>query len=204
MHQMLSALPYPRKLCNVPLHAASHHERMDGKRYPFGLDRRRLSMQGRIIAIADVFETLTAGDRPYKPGKPLSEALDILRDMKENGHIDPDLYDLFTREKIYLRYGRECFDPSQSKRLRSTRLLLSRQDSEDTGGEAAAVLRLWKSHYSQRAGLGHTLETVQELYLEAVVLKNIFFKREFVLAGRNSRIRVGGFVSRRPDLLRLI
>jgi len=112
-HQMLEALPYPRKLRNVPLHAASHHERMDGKGHPFGFDRSRLSMQGRIIAIADVFEALTAGDRPYKPRKQLSEALEILRSMKENGHIDPDLYDLFIREKIYLRYAQENLESSQ-------------------------------------------------------------------------------------------
>ena len=112
-HQMLEALPYPRKLRNVPLHAASHHERMDGKGYPFGLDRSRLSMQGRIIAIADVFEALTAGDRPYKPRKQLSEVLGILRSMEENGHIDPDLYDLFIREKIYLRYALENLESSQ-------------------------------------------------------------------------------------------
>jgi HD-GYP domain-containing protein (c-di-GMP phosphodiesterase class II)/HAMP domain-containing protein len=112
-HQMLEALPYPRKLRNVPLHAASHHERMDGKGYPFGLDRSRLSMQGRIIAIADVFEALTAADRPYKPRKHLSEVLNILRRMKEDGHIDPDLYDLFIREKIYLRYALENLESSQ-------------------------------------------------------------------------------------------
>jgi len=112
-YEMLAALPYPRKLRNVPMHAATHHERMDGKGYPFGLDRSRLSMQGRIIAIADVFEALTAGDRPYKPRKPLSEVLSILGKMKENGHIDPDLYDLFIREKIYLRYALENLDPSQ-------------------------------------------------------------------------------------------
>jgi HD-GYP domain-containing protein (c-di-GMP phosphodiesterase class II)/HAMP domain-containing protein len=112
-HQMLETLPYPRMLRNVPMHAASHHERMDGKGYPFGLDRSRLSMQGRIIAIADVFEALTAKDRAYKPGKPLSEALKILRNMKESGHIDPDLYDLFIREKIYLRYALENLESGQ-------------------------------------------------------------------------------------------
>jgi len=112
-YEMLEALPYPRKLRNIPMHAASHHERLDGKGYPFGLDRSRFSMQGRIIAIADVFEALTAGDRPYKPKKPLSEALGILRKMKENGQIDPDLYDLFIREKIYLRYALQNLDASQ-------------------------------------------------------------------------------------------
>jgi HD-GYP domain-containing protein (c-di-GMP phosphodiesterase class II)/HAMP domain-containing protein len=112
-YEMLATLPYPRKLRNIPMHAASHHERVDGKGYPFGFDRSRLSMQGRIIAIADVFEALTAGDRPYKPKKQLSEALSILRKMKENGYLDPDLYDLFIREKIYLRYALENLDASQ-------------------------------------------------------------------------------------------
>ncbi|MFH1575019.1 MAG: HD domain-containing phosphohydrolase, partial [Acidobacteriota bacterium] len=97
----------------VPLHASTHHERMDGRGYPFGLRREQMSIQGRIIGIADVFEALTARDRPYQSSKSLSEALGILRDMKEDGHIDPDLYELFVREKIYLRYALGYLDPSQ-------------------------------------------------------------------------------------------
>ncbi len=112
-YQMLEALPYPRKLRNVPLHAASHHERVDGKGYPFRLDRSRLSMQGRIIALADVFEALMAGDRPYRPKKMLSEGLRILQIMRDTGHLDPDLHDLFVQEKLYLRYAESYLDPSQ-------------------------------------------------------------------------------------------
>jgi len=70
-------------------------------------------MQGRIIAIADIFEALTAIDRPYKRAKTLSEALEILRTMKEDGQLDSDLYDLFMSERLYLRYAEQFLDPEQ-------------------------------------------------------------------------------------------
>jgi HD-GYP domain-containing protein (c-di-GMP phosphodiesterase class II) len=111
--RMLNALPYPRKLKNVPLHAGAHHERMDGRGYPFGLKRELIPMQGRMIGMADVFEALTSKDRPYKRSKTLSEALQIMQSMKEDGHIDPDLYDVFMKERIYMRYALEYLDPGQ-------------------------------------------------------------------------------------------
>jgi len=111
--KMLESLPYPKNLRNVPAHAGSHHERMDGKGYPLGLTRDQISMQGRIIAIADIFEALTATDRPYKKAKTLSEALEILRTMNADGQIDPDLYHLFMGEKLYLRYAEQFLDPEQ-------------------------------------------------------------------------------------------
>ena len=86
---------------------------MDGKGYPKGLTREQMSVQARIMGIADIFEALTAKDRPYKPGKTLSESLAILGKLKENGHIDPDLFDIFVRDKVYLRYAREFLDPEQ-------------------------------------------------------------------------------------------
>ena len=111
--KMLEALPWPRHLTNVPEYAGGHHERMDGKGYPKGLLREQMSVQARVMGIADIFEALTAKDRPYKPGKTLSESLGILGRFKENGHIDPDLFDIFVREKVYLRYAREFLDPEQ-------------------------------------------------------------------------------------------
>jgi HD-GYP domain-containing protein (c-di-GMP phosphodiesterase class II) len=110
---MLEALPWPKHLKNVPEYAGGHHERMDGKGYPRGLTREQMSVQARIMGIADIFEALTAKDRPYKPGKTLSESLDILGKFKLNGHIDPDLFDVFIREKVYLRYAQQFMDPEQ-------------------------------------------------------------------------------------------
>jgi HD-GYP domain-containing protein (c-di-GMP phosphodiesterase class II) len=111
--KMLEALPWPRHLLNVPEYAGGHHERMDGKGYPRGLTREQMSVQARVMGIADIFEALTAKDRPYKKGKTLSESLAILGRMKENGHVDPDLFDIFVRDKVYLRYAREFLDPEQ-------------------------------------------------------------------------------------------
>jgi HD-GYP domain-containing protein (c-di-GMP phosphodiesterase class II) len=111
--KMLEALPWPRHLENVPEYAGGHHERMDGKGYPRGLTREQMSIQARIMGIADIFEALTAKDRPYKPGKTLSESLEILGKFRLNGHIDPDLFDVFVREKVYLRYAQQFLDPEQ-------------------------------------------------------------------------------------------
>jgi hypothetical protein len=111
--KMLEALPWPRHLLNVPEYAGGHHERMDGKGYPRGLTREQMSVQARVMGIADIFEALTAKDRPYKKGKTLSESLAILGRMKQGGHIDPDLFDIFVRERVYLAYAREFLDPEQ-------------------------------------------------------------------------------------------
>lgn len=111
--RMLEALPWPRHLKNVPEYAGGHHERMDGKGYPKGLTREQMSVQARVMGIADIFEALTAKDRPYKRGKTLSESLGILGRFRENGHIDPDLFDIFVRKKIYLRYAEMFLDKEQ-------------------------------------------------------------------------------------------
>ncbi|MFA7243525.1 MAG: HD domain-containing phosphohydrolase [Sulfuricellaceae bacterium] len=111
--KMLEALPWPKHLRNVPEYAGGHHERMDGKGYPKGLTSEQMSMQARMMGIADIFEALTAKDRPYKPGKTLTEALTILGRMKLDHHVDPDLFDLFIREKVYLRYAREFLEAAQ-------------------------------------------------------------------------------------------
>lgn len=107
---MLEKLPWPKHLKNVPEYAGGHHERMDGKGYPKGLKREEMSIQARCMGIADIFEALTAQDRPYKKGKTLSESLHILGKMKLNGHIDPDLFDIFMWEKVYEEYAQKFLE----------------------------------------------------------------------------------------------
>jgi len=111
--KMLEALPWPRHLKNVPEYAGGHHERMDGKGYPRGLTKDQMSVQARVMAIADIFEALTAKDRPYKKGKMLSESLRILGNFSLNGHIDPDLFDIFIRNKIYMEFAHKNMDEKQ-------------------------------------------------------------------------------------------
>jgi HD-GYP domain-containing protein (c-di-GMP phosphodiesterase class II) len=111
--KMLESLPWPRHLKNVPEYAGGHHERMDGKGYPRGLTREQMSVQARVMGIADIFEALTAKDRPYKKGKTLTESLTILGRFKLGGHIDPDLFDVFIREKVYLDYAKQFLAPEQ-------------------------------------------------------------------------------------------
>ena len=111
--RMLEALPWPSHLTQVPEYAGGHHERMDGKGYPRGLKREQMSIPARVMGIADVFEALTACDRPYKSGKTLSESLRILGRMKEERHIDPDLFDVFVRERIFQTYAERYLVPEQ-------------------------------------------------------------------------------------------
>lgn len=111
---MLEAINFPKHLQHVVEYAGGHHERMDGKGYPNGLSREQMSIPARAMAIADVFEALTAKDRPYKSGKKLSEALFILKKMKEEQHIDPDLYDAFIEQKIYKKYAEKFLDDVQN------------------------------------------------------------------------------------------
>ena len=111
--KMLESLPWPKHLANVPEYAGGHHERMDGKGYPKGLLREQMSVQARVMGIADIFEALTARDRPYKKGKTLSESLQILGNFAKNGHVDPDLFDVFVRQKVYLKYAEMFLNPEQ-------------------------------------------------------------------------------------------
>lgn len=103
--KMLEALPWPKHLKRVPEYAGGHHERMDGKGYPKGLKREDMSWQARMMGIADIFEALTAGDRPYKPAMKLSQALSIMQNFRDNGHIDPDLFEVFLQAKVHQQYG---------------------------------------------------------------------------------------------------
>jgi HD-GYP domain-containing protein (c-di-GMP phosphodiesterase class II) len=111
--KMLESLPWPKHLKNVPEYAGGHHERMDGNGYPRGLTRQQMSVPARVMGIADIFEALTAKDRPYKKGKTLTESLHILGKFRLNGHIDPDLFDVFVQKKVYLKYAEQFLDPEQ-------------------------------------------------------------------------------------------
>ena len=120
--RMLEALPWPKHLTKVPEYAGGHHERMDGKGYPKGLTREQMSVQARCMGIADIFEALTAKDRPYKKGKTLSESLEILGRMKLNHHVDPDLFDVFVRRKVYRRYAEMFLDAEQIDAVDESRI----------------------------------------------------------------------------------
>ena len=111
--KMLESLPFPKHLQRVPEYAGGHHEKMDGSGYPKGLKKEEMSVQARIMAIADIFEALTASDRPYKKGKKLSECLRIMAFMKRDRHIDEDLFEIFVKQKVYARYANEFLDPEQ-------------------------------------------------------------------------------------------
>lgn len=108
--KMLESLPYPKNLKQVPLLAGCHHEKMNGTGYPRGLTRDQMPVQARIIAIADVFEALTSGARPYKKALNLSQALTIMGKMKLDSHIDPDLFDVFIHEKVYQKFANKFLD----------------------------------------------------------------------------------------------
>lgn len=110
---MLESLPFPRKLWRVPEYAGGHHERIDGSGFPRGLTGEQMSLPARMLAIADVFEALTAHDRPYKPPMKISQALSILKQMRDARHIDADLYQLFVRERVWETYARRVLDPAQ-------------------------------------------------------------------------------------------
>jgi HD-GYP domain-containing protein (c-di-GMP phosphodiesterase class II) len=103
---MLSGLPFPKKMRHIADYAAAHHEKLDGTGYPLGLKADQLFLQSRIIAIADIFEALTAKDRPYKKGKTVVEALKIMELMVKDQHIDADLFELFIQEEIYEDYAK--------------------------------------------------------------------------------------------------
>lgn len=110
---MLEGLPFPRHLRRVSEYAGGHHERMDGKGYPRGLKKEDMSIPARVMAIADIFEALTAADRPYKPAKKLSESIKIMGFMVKDGHIDQDLFRLFLESGVYKEYATKFLKPEQ-------------------------------------------------------------------------------------------
>lgn len=110
---MLDQLPYPEHLKNVPIIAGSHHEKMNGKGYPLQLKGEEIPIGGRMIAVADVFEALTASDRPYKPAKKLSHSLKIMAFMVKDEHLDRNVFDLFLTQGVYQEYANEYLRADQ-------------------------------------------------------------------------------------------
>ncbi|MGI9322975.1 MAG: HD-GYP domain-containing protein, partial [Pseudomonadales bacterium] len=110
---MLKSLPLPRHLQQVPDIAGGHHERMDGTGYPRRLKGEQLPMQTRMLALADVFEALTAADRPYKPAKTLDESIQIIWRMVQDGHLDGEVFRLFLESGVYRDYAAKYMQPTQ-------------------------------------------------------------------------------------------
>jgi HD-GYP domain-containing protein (c-di-GMP phosphodiesterase class II) len=110
---MLEQLPLPKTMQRIPEYAGTHHETLIGTGYPRKLTGTVLSVPMRIMAIADVFEALTAADRPYRKANTLSESIEILATFKQNQHIDPDLFDLFLTSGTYRRYAEKYLNPEQ-------------------------------------------------------------------------------------------
>jgi HD-GYP domain-containing protein (c-di-GMP phosphodiesterase class II)/ABC-type amino acid transport substrate-binding protein len=111
--KMLENLPFPPELARVPRYASTHHETLKGTGYPRKLSAKDLSIPERILVVADIFEALTAADRPYKKAKPLSVAIDILYKMALDEHLDMDLFKLFLSSGIYLEYAHKFLDEAQ-------------------------------------------------------------------------------------------
>lgn len=111
--QMLESLPFPKNLKRVPEYAGGHHEKMDGTGFPRGLKREQMSWPARMMAIADIFEALTSSDRPYKPPMKISQSLSILQRMRQQNHIDPDLFALFLESRVWEKYARIYLRPEQ-------------------------------------------------------------------------------------------
>lgn len=111
--KMLNELPFPVKLARVSEYASSHHEKLDGSGYPLGLSEKELPLQSRIMVIADIFEALTAKDRPYKKPMNLSQAIKILGFLKKDKHIDPDIHDLFLERRLFHEYAQKEMAPEQ-------------------------------------------------------------------------------------------
>jgi len=121
--EMLEQLPYPKNLRNVPEFAGGHHEKMDGTGYPKGLNENQMSTQAKIMAIADIYEALTATDRPYKDGKKLSQAMRIMGFMKNDFHIDEELFEIFVTSGVYKEYAKEYIAKSQIDKVNELTVL---------------------------------------------------------------------------------
>lgn len=129
--RMLEGLPFPGHLNRIPEYAGGHHEKMDGTGYPKGIYAADMSIPARIMVIADVFEALTAIDRPYKKGKKLSETMRIMGYMKKENHLDPDLFNLFVTSKVYLKYAQQYLSQDLIDEVDEQALLAIEPDSYD-------------------------------------------------------------------------
>ena len=110
---MLSSLPFPPHLARVPVIAGTHHEKIDGTGYPRGLMGEQLTLADRVMALADIFEALTAADRPYKPAKTLSESLAIMATMARQKHIDTEVFRFFLHSGVWREYAERFLSPLQ-------------------------------------------------------------------------------------------
>lgn len=141
---MLESLPWPRHLRRVPEYAGGHHEKMDGTGYPRGLKGEEMSIPARVMAIADIFEALTAADRPYKPPKKVSDALRIMRFMARDRHIDGDLFRLFVESGVYREYASQYLKPEQIDEVDVSMILEGIGSSAAAAGEDTVTLPGWQ------------------------------------------------------------
>lgn len=111
--KMLEELPFSDNLKNVPSYAGAHHETLIGTGYPRQLTKEQIPLPARMLALVDVFEALTASDRPYKEPKKLSDSIKILSFMAKDRHIDKDVFELFLRSGVYKKYAEEFINPDQ-------------------------------------------------------------------------------------------
>jgi HD-GYP domain-containing protein (c-di-GMP phosphodiesterase class II) len=154
---MLESLPWPRHLRRVPEYAGGHHEKMDGSGYPRGLTREEMSLPARVMAIADIFEALTAADRPYKPPKTLSESLRIMRFMVKDKHIDPDLFRLFVTSGVYKQYAAEFLKPEQIDEV-DEGMLCDGIGETPAQADAAAAVAAWARPLGSWGVLGKVVD----------------------------------------------
>lgn len=138
---ILNALPFPPNLRRVPEYATGHHEKMDGTGYPRGIYAGDMSVPARIMAVADVFEALTAIDRPYKQPKKLSEVMFIMGKMKEQHHLDPEVFDLFITSGVYRKYAQEQLPPELVDAVDEQKLLAIKPPSLSLPPEHERKLR---------------------------------------------------------------
>ncbi len=139
---ILNALPFPPQLRRVPEYATGHHEKMDGSGYPRGLYAGDMSVPARIMAVADVFEALTAMDRPYKQPKKLSEVMFIMGKMKEQHHLDPEVFDLFITSGVYRKYAQANLPPELVDAVDEQKLLAIKPPSLNLPPEHERKLRM--------------------------------------------------------------
>ena len=111
--KMLEKVPFPANMTKIPEYAGTHHETLIGTGYPRKLTKKDLSIPERIIAVADIFEALTASDRPYKKTKSLSTSIKIMSSMVKDQHIDEDIFKLFLSSGIYKSYAHKYLKVEQ-------------------------------------------------------------------------------------------
>ena len=118
-YQFLSQIPWTSEFRRIPEIARSHHEKLDGTGYPYGIKSDEIPVQSKIMTIADIYDALTAGDRPYKSAIPMDKALDILNQERRAGRLDSALLDLFIEARVYERTARPV-TPREADRRRSS------------------------------------------------------------------------------------